>query len=620
MAKAKPESARTFALGIDVGTTNCALAGFDLATGAALGTPPSWPIPQVVHPGEVTAEPLLPSFLYLPGEHELPEGSLDLPWAKKRDFVVGRLAREQGSKVPSRLIGSAKSWLCHAGVDRRAELLPFGAPAEVPKLSPLTASARYLSHLREAWDAEHPDAKLEEQELVITVPASFDEVARELTVEAGKLAGLGTFTLLEEPQAALYSWLEGRGEAWRKELKVHDGRLVGDVGGGTSDFSLIAVLEEGGNLALHRVAVGDHLLLGGDNMDLALAHRLKGKLEAKGKPLDAWQFQQLVHAARQAKESLFSSQEEKAPVAIVGRGSSLVGGTLRTELERAELVELLVEGFFPSVEASARPAAPRRIGLTQLGLPYAQDAAITRHLAQFLGRQAAALQHVPQAQGLHIAGRTFLHPTAVLFNGGVFKAAALQARGVEVLNRWVGSEGGTPVRVLLGGDLDVAVARGAAAYGRLRAQGTGLRIRGGTARSYYVGGESAMPAGPGMTPPLTAVCVAPFGMEEGTDAELATEEFGLIVGEPIQFRFFASSARQEDRVGATLDLATSDGLEELAPIESTVPAENRKAGDVLPVRLHATVTEVGTLALSLVERAGGAKWKVEFNVRLRADE
>jgi molecular chaperone DnaK (HSP70) len=616
-----PKSAK-LSVGIDLGTTNCALAAVELEGGKFVpADAASWSVSQVVHANEIKAQPLLPSFLYVPGEHELPEGAVDLPWAKKRSFVVGAFAREQGARVPARLVASAKSWLCHPGVDRRAEILPFAAPGEVPKISPLQASARYLSHLREAWDAEHPELPLAEQDVVVTVPASFDEVARELTVEAAQQAGLSRLTLLEEPQAALYAWLGTHGEAWRKELKVGDVLLVCDVGGGTSDFSLIAVLEEAGNLVLHRVAVGDHLLLGGDNMDLALAHAIRTKLEGQNKKLDTWQFQQLVYGSRQAKEMLFADpSKDKEPITLAGRGSSLVGGTIRTELLRSELMSLLIDGFFPVVPASARPQLARRVGLTQLGLPYAQDAAITKHLAHFLGRQVSALENVPAAEKLHKAGRTFLHPTAVLFNGGVFKAKALQDRVVEVLNAWVRAEGSTEdVRVLQGSNLDLAVARGAAAYGRVRT-GQGIRIRGGTARSYYVGVESAMPAVPGMTPPLKAVCVASFGMEEGTETELTTEEFGLVVGEPVQFRFFASSRRQEDAVGSTLENWADDELEEIAPIEATLSAEGRSAGQVVPVRLHASVTDVGTLALSLAERGGDKRWKLEFNVRLKGDE
>lgn len=621
---AKKTAAPALAVGIDLGTTNCALAALDAQTGAAAHPGAAWDIPQVVHAGEVKALPLLPSFLYLPGEHELPEGALDLPWAKKRSFTVGAFAREQGARVPSRLISSAKSWLCHPGVDRRAEILPFGAPAEIPKLSPLAASARYLQHLREAWEAERPEQPLPEQDVVLTVPASFDAVARDLTMEAAVEAGLPNVTLLEEPQAALYAWLDARGEAWRKELKVGDVILVCDVGGGTSDFSLIAVVEDQGNLALHRVAVGDHLLLGGDNMDLALAHSIRTKVEAKGKQLDAWQFQGLVYGARQAKEALFADPSlDKAPIAIAGRGTSLVGGTIRTELTREELVGLLVDGFFPNVDAAARPMTARRVGLTQLGLPYAQDPAITKHLAQFLGRQLAALDQVPAAAKLKREGATFVHPTALLFNGGVFKAPALQQRVVEVLDRWLKAEGAPPVRVLQGANLDLAVARGAAAYARVRS-GAGIRIRGGIARSYYVGVESAMPAVPGMAPPLKAVCVAPFGMEEGTESELPAQEFGLVVGEPVQFRFFASARRPEDKVGSTLERWDEEELEEVAPIEANLPpADGAQSGDVVPVHLHAAVTELGTLALSATpSRQPGTdkRWKLEFNVRLKSDE
>jgi molecular chaperone DnaK (HSP70) len=610
----------TLSIGIDLGTTNCAIAAVTLAEGKAVDGDPTWPIPQVVHAGEVKAQPLLPSFLYLPGEHELPKGSIDLPWGKPTE-LVGELAREQGSRVPIRLVSSAKSWLCHAGVDRRAAILPSGAPEEVPRISPLTASARYLGHLREAWNHEHPKAKLENQDVVITVPASFDEAARELTVEAAKLAGLPRMTLLEEPQAALYAWLEAQGEGWRKTLKLGDVILVCDVGGGTSDFSLIAVLEEAGNLVLHRIAVGDHLLLGGDNMDLALAHTVRAKLEAQKKTLDTWQFQVLVHAARVAKETLLNdSKPSSHPLAIPGRGSGLVGGTIRTELTRAELTAVLVDGFFPQVEPSARPAATRRMGLTQLGLPYAQDAGITRHLAHFLTRQTQALESIPGGAGLMKPGRTFVHPTAVLFNGGVMKASLLQARVLEILNGWLTQEGSAPVKALEGSNLDLAVARGAAYYGRVR-KGSGIRIRGGTARAYYVGVEASVPAVPGIPTPLRAVCVAPFGMEEGTDAELSAQELGVVVGEPVQFRFFSSSSRQSDALGAQLE-RWGDELEEIAPIETALPAgDGAAAGQVVPVHLHAAVTEVGTLALSLVPTSGARKapWKLELDIRLRSD-
>ncbi|HEY0839349.1 MAG TPA: Hsp70 family protein [Vulgatibacter sp.] len=591
-------------LGLDLGTTNVGLAH---AAAEGEGPPSIFPVPQVVHAGEVGERELLPSFLYLPGEVELPAGSLALPWDADRAYAVGSFAREQGTRVPARLISSAKSWLSHAGVDRRAAILPWGAPDEVPKLSPVEATSRYLAHVREAWDAAHPDEPLEDQDLVLTVPASFDAVARELTVEAAHAAGIGAhLTLLEEPQAALYAWVAASGDAWRKQVRPGDLILVCDVGGGTVDFSLIAVLEEDGALQLSRVAVGDHILLGGDNMDLALAYAVRARMEAKGTSLDDWQLRALTHGCRVAKEALFADPSlETAPIVIPGRGSKLIGGTVRTELTRAELESTLVDGFFPKVTAADRPAAQRRLGLTALGLPYAHDPAITRHLAAFLGRHAGAAASLPP--GVHAEGRSFLHPTALLFNGGVTKAPLLRERVVEVLDSWIAAEGGREISVLEGGDPDLAVAKGASYFARVR-RGAGIRIRGGAARSYYVGMERAELAVPGVPPRIDAVCVAPFGMEEGSETTLP-DPLGLLVGEPAAFRFFASSTRRDDAVGAKVDPAE---LEELAPIETTLQGAE---GQVVPVKLHAKVTEVGTLELSAAEEATGARWKLEYDVR-----
>lgn len=570
--------------------------------------PEVFSFPQVIHAGEIVPRDLLPSFLYLPGELELPQGALALPWAQDRDYVVGAFAREQGARIPSRLVSSAKSWLSHTGVDRHGAILPWDAPEEVQRISPVETSARYLRHVREAWDQAHPDAPLAEQELVLTVPASFDAVARELTVEAAQEAGLGKFTLLEEPQAALYAWIAGSGDSWRQQVSVGDLILVCDIGGGTVDFSLIAVLEEDGVLQLNRVAVGDHILLGGDNMDLALAFALRAGLEAEGKTLDDWQLRALTHGCRVAKERLFEDPSlDEAPVVIPGRGSRLIGQTIRTALRRQQLEEILVDGFFPKIPASERPQVPRRLGLTALGLPYAHDPGITRHLAAFLGRQLGAASSLPA--GAHAEGRTFLHPTAVLFNGGVTKAALLRDRILEVLSGWIAAEGGREVSLLQGADPDLAVCRGAAYYGAVR-RGRGVRIRGGTARSYYVGMERAELAVPGVPPRIDAICVAPFGMEEGSEATLPGA-LGLVVGEPASFRFFASSTRRDDPVGAVVD--PGDGLEELTPIETTLEGAE---GQVVPVQLHAKVTEVGTLELSAKEQGSEASWKLEYDVRV----
>ena len=605
-----------YAVGIDLGTTHCVMAAVDLHASdrdeLAEGIEA---IPQLTGPGVVEDRSMLPSFLYLPHPDELRPDDRTLPWGEQPAFVVGELARVMGSRTPIRLVASAKSWLCHPGVDRRAAILPVEGPEEVERVSPLQASRSYLAHLRAAWDYHHPDAPLAEQEVVLTVPASFDPAARELTAEAAAAVGLSHLVLLEEPQAALYHWILAAGDEWRKQVHIGDIILVVDLGGGTADFSLIAVTERDGALELVRVAVGDHILLGGDNMDLALAHTIRAKLAEQGAQLDPWQVQGLTHGCRHAKEILLSDPSVAAvPVVVPSRGSRLIGGTLRTELTREEVTQALMGGFFPEVDASARPASRARAALTKLGLPYAQDAAMTRHLAAFLGRQVDATRDLQGFAGSALEHASFLHPTAVLFNGGVFKAPPLLERTLAVLNGWLNAEGAPPARLLEGADLDLAVARGAAYYGYVR-RGRGVRIRGGTAKSFYVGVESAVPAVPGMEPPIEALCIAPFGMEEGTHAELPPQEVGLVVGEPVRFRFFGSSVRRADHVGEVLEQWAPEEVEELEEIAATLPAEGRQPGEVVPVRLRAAVTEVGTLRLEAVPREGAESWKIEFDVR-----
>ncbi|HBP19778.1 MAG TPA: nucleotide-binding protein, partial [Planctomycetes bacterium] len=403
----------------------------------------------------------------------------------------------------------------------------------------------------------------------------------------------------EEPQAAFYAWLEQAGEEWREQLEVGDLVLVLDVGGGTTDLSLIAVREEEGNLTLERVAVGEHLLLGGDNMDLALAHVAAKRLEEeKGKTLDAWQSRALWQACRAAKEKLLTGKKDTAPVSVLGRGSKLIGGSVKTELRREDLDAILLEGFFPSCTKEDRPAKRRAIGLAEIGLPFVADAGITRHVAAFL-----AAQDIEDG---------FAHPTRILFNGGVFKGGILRERALEVLGSWMPEE--HPLSALDGEDLDLAVARGAAHYGLIR-RGSGLRIRGGTARSYYVGIESSLPAVPGMPTPLKALCVAPFGMEEGTSVQVGEREFSLLVGEQAEFRFLGSTTRKEDQPGQILDRWSDEELEELAPLDVTLPvAEGQEEGSAVPVTLRSTVTEIGTLEVHCVSREGEA-YKLEWNVR-----
>ncbi len=604
-----------YAIGVDLGTTHCALSYVDLeASEGETVVQEILALPQLTGPGTIEERPLLPSFLYLPHPDELNPGELSLPWPGKNDFAVGEFARERGTQTPIRLVSSAKSWLSHAGVDRHEPILPLEAPDDVQKVSPLQASVRYLEHLREAWNAAHPEAPLDEQQLTVTVPASFDPAARELTAEAAEAAGYREATLLEEPQAALYSWIQASGADWREQVSVGDVVLAVDVGGGTTDLSLIAIVESEGVLEPRRVAVGEHILLGGDNMDLALAYRVSQKLEAEGTHLEPWQLRAMAHGCRTAKERLLSRIEEEAvPVVVPGRGSRLIGGTLRTELTRTEVVETVLEGFFPETDASAKPASRPRTGLTQLGLPYAQDAAITRHMAAFLARQTGATAELEGFERSAPEGSTFLHPTAVLFNGGVFRSGLLIDRLMGVLNNWLAAENAPAAKVLVGADLDLAVARGAAYYGYVR-RGGGVRIRGGTAAAYYVGVESSMPAVPGMPTPINALCIAPFGMEEGSEAETAPREFGLIVGEPVRFRFFGSSVRRHDQVGTFLQQWSEEELQEIGEVEATLPVEGRPTGEVVPVRLRAVVTETGTLQLEALPRDSAERWKVEFDV------
>lgn len=608
-------SAQTrYSVGIDLGTTHCVLSYVDLENSDDQVMLAVMPIAQLTAPGTIEDKNQLASFTYLAHEAEIGEGATALPWTAKSEYLVGEIARNMGSKTPIRLVSSAKSWLCHAGVDCKQAILPADAPEDVARISPFTATKAYLQHLLAAWNHQFPEHTLADQDVTITVPASFDPAARELTVEAARALGLHRAVLLEEPQAALYSWIEKSEGDWRNHVHIGDVILVIDIGGGTTDLSLIAVTEQDGNLQLTRVAVGDHILLGGDNMDLALAYTVKAKMEQEsGKRLESWQVQALTHGCREAKEKLFNQADlPSMPLVVASRGSSLIGGTLRTELTRDELNRVLVEGFLPQVSASDKPVVKPRSGLRSAGLPYAQDAGITRHLAAFLAKQKDATHEFNSIANNENA--SFLHPTAVLFNGGVLKAGVLAERLMGILNSWLQAEQAPEARLLQGADLDLAVARGAAYYGFVR-QGKGVRIKGGTAASYYVGVESAMPAVPGLAPEIEALCIAPFGMEEGSEQALPNDEFGLIIGEPVRFRFFASKTRREDQVGSRLEVWGEDELEELDEIEITLPEEGRNPGEIVPVHLSSAVTEVGTLELKAVSNRDQQRWKIEFDVR-----
>ncbi len=586
-----------YLIGIDLGTTNSALAVIDSTTTPRTGQPKITPIPiaQVVGPGEVKDRALLPSFLYLPGEHDLPAGAVALPWDPQRPFVVGEFARVQGSRVPGRLVSSAKSWLCHAGVDRNTALLPWSAPPDVPRISPVEASARYLRHLAEAWNArmgKNPEDRIEKQTVVLTVPASFDDVARTLTVEAAKKAGLENILLLEEPQAAFYCWLATHPPAEATALRAGSRILVVDVGGGTTDLSLIEAIEQQGEIGFVRQSVGDHLLLGGDNMDLALARAVETRLNVR---LDATQFGQLTQACRAAKEALLSEKPPASvPVTVVGRGRSVIGGTLTTQLTPADVHEVLFEGFFPHTPRGIDPQKPARSGLHEMGLPYVADAAITRHLAAFLRNQGDQPPH------------------ALLYNGGVFQPASLRRRLLEVLSPWY-SEGDRPWSplVLTSPSLDLAVALGAAYYGWLRHIG-GRRIGGGIPRSYYVGLADS-DSSPDATE-RSVLCVVPQHLEEGQNLDLPEPTLELALGQPVVFPLYTSTMRGDDHPGAVLKLA-ADKLQTLPPLHTILRGGKRAGTKRVPVTLASHVTPIGTLELFCVAQEGGNRWKLEFNIR-----
>jgi hypothetical protein len=597
---------KQFVIGIDLGTTNSALAYAEPPADPRESAPVAlFDIPQLVNPGEVREESLLPSFLYIAGPNDFPAGSLELPWSGESFYVTGELAKKRGAENARRLVSSAKSWLSHAGIDRTAPILPPAAPEGVEKVSPVEASRRYLDHLRSAWNYKHPEAPFDDQQALVTVPASFDAVARELTQKAAEQAGYKNVLLLEEPQAAFYAWIE-RHPDWRDRVNIGDLILVVDIGGGTTDFTLIAVTESTGELQLERVAVGEHILLGGDNVDLALARHLEQQIAAKGTKLDSLQLHALWQQCRQAKERLLDEEAKRSehPVTILGKGTGLVGGTIKTKLLLEDIHRILLDGFLPQVSSQDLPQR-RRMGLAELGLPYAADAAITRHLARFLRQQAAVSEHGAVRRG----PSGLACPTHILFNGGVLRAQLVRDRIIGVLNSWLSEEGMQPVKPLLGGDLMHAVARGAAYYAMARG-GRGVRIRGGIPRTYYVGIESAMPAVPGMPAPLKALAVAPFGMEEGTEVRIPNREFGLVVGEPAEFRFFNSAVRKNDDPGALIEDASNE-LDEMSPVEVNLTGAS---GELVPVTLETVVTETGVLQLWCVAR-DGRRWKLEFNVR-----
>jgi DNA-K related protein/Hsp70 protein len=616
-----------YVVGIDLGTTNSALGWADGRADGPEGRGIALlPIPQLVADGEVAPRDSLPSAVYLAGEHDVRAGALALPWSADERFAVGAHARRLGARIAGRLVTSAKSWLCHGGVDRTQPVLPWGASADAPRLSPVEASARILAHLRDAWLDAHPDSPLAEQEVVLTVPASFDEVARELTVRAASEAGLPRLRLLEEPQAAIYAWIASH-TAWREELRDVRLLLVVDVGGGTTDFSLLRVRRDADGLALERVAVGDHLLLGGDNMDVALARGFADE-QAAAAGLDAARWQQLVDQCREAKERLLGgSPPGETVVSIPGRGRGVIHGAISGRLTGTRVIEIVRDGFFPMVALDAKPREQVGLALAEFGLPYASDPEITRHLAAFLSRAGSYLEELPpsadEAGGgtggrdpeVPASGRHAVRPDAVLFNGGALKPRALRERILDALASWYG----TRPRELAGADLELAVARGAAAYG-LALRGAGVRIRGGAARSYYVGldpatKDEASPAEAGDQGGTRRVlCIAPRGMEEADSIDISSSEFEVLANAPVRFPIYASSVRVGEAGGAIVD-ADPATLVELPPITTVLRYGRSLQARGVRVRLRSQLTETGTLELWCLAQTTGHRWRMSFDLR-----
>jgi molecular chaperone DnaK (HSP70) len=596
-----------YSIGIDLGTTNCSLA-FIEEKGQKKRVITTLEIPQIVNWGEISPRHLLPSFLLFPRDFETPHGGNDLalPWDQqeiRRDYTVGYFARSQASRLMGRVVSSAKSWLCHSRVDRRASILPWGAGSEERTISPLDASSFYLRHLREAWNhvitAGDASLRLENLQPVLTVPASFDAVARELTVEAAKMAGYKDFVLLEEPQAAFYSWLFSHESTWRRALKQVSMVLVCDVGGGTTDFTLIKIDRAGEEVSLRRIAVGEHLLLGGDNMDIALAGHLEAALQ-EGKKLDSQRWAQLCQECRVAKEkALGEDMQQSYSITLGGRGSRLIGDAMKADLTRDAIEHVIVEGFFPPCNLDEAVLRQSPHGLKEWGLPYANDPAITRHLAAFLRK--------------HLRAGEF--PDALLFNGGALKSRALQDRIIESMERWSGEKESAKTRrlkILESRDLDLAVSMGAAYFGIVR-QGRGCRIGGGTPRSFYVAIDLEHPEKESEPSHVDTLCLIPRDLLTETEVEITDREFSLILGKPVSFQLYSSTSREDDRPGELLSLPDED-LEHLPPLHLVLESRDGK-GSEIPVHLKAWITEIGTLELWCVSRDRQMKWKLQFALK-----
>jgi len=592
-----------YIIGIDLGTTNSAVSYVDLSD-ESIAKPQIqiFRIPQVTAPAEISRLSVLPSFLYITGEYDIDIESTKLPWDERPSNITGAYARDHGKKVPSRLVLSAKSWLCHNKVDRKSPILPWGSDKSVKKISPVAASSAYLNHIRMAWNArmgEDEDAWLEHQMVVLTVPASFDEVARDLTVEAARLAGIPNVVLLEEPLAAFYSWLGRHENEWQRHVRSGNLILVCDVGGGTTDFTLIALQEIDGNQRFERIAVGDHLILGGDNIDLTLARIIAEKMQGSSEQqlsLERWQ--SLCHQCREAKEAILSDTAESKIITLIGEGRSLIAGTLSSSLDKNEIEKIVLDGFFPIIDATdlnAMGDKTQRKGITEFGLPYEQEPAITKHLCQFLANHQTDIQKFVQTDGLY-------QPDVILFNGGSLKPSWIQNQICKSIQSWTQSED-TPA-ILKNPEPFLAVAVGAAYYGLVK-MGHGVRVGSGSARSYYLGIDTRQGK--------QAMCIVERGQEEGSENNFDSKTFEVLANQPVRFDLFSSSYRSGDCVGEIFDVDDSFSL--LPPLQTVIQYGKSAIQKQIPIIIETQYSELGALSIWCKAKSTAHRWQLRFELR-----
>lgn len=614
---------KNYVVGIDLGTTNSSMSYVDLRLDGlqnknatnGFGKKPIikiFNIPQLTGAGQVSMLPVLPSFFYIPGQYDIPEDAIKLPWKNDEKNFVGTYAMNHGAKVPNRLVSSAKSWLCHSNIDRNARILPWGSNVDMVKVSPVHATASYLTHLKSAWNNDKQgdeDLYLENQIVIITVPASFDEVARDLTLEAAKKAGLSNVTLLEEPLAAFYSWLIDHEHHWEKYIKLNELILVCDVGGGTTDFTLITLREVDGNPRFERIAVGDHLILGGDNVDLALARQVEMNLEgSRKKTLSYDRWRSICHQCRQAKENIFDGNEELKKITLLGDGSKLIKGTISTVLEKDEVYKIVLDGFFPKVDSNLVKIKAKRKGITEQGLLYEQEPSITSHLGWFLERHKDDVKKY--------LNKDLPVPELILFNGGSLKPDVIQQRIRKSIRYWFKVKDDNFPVILENPHPYLAVALGAAYYGLVKL-GRGVRVGSGSARAFYLGvtrtenlnGQNDI----GEKNRKISICVVERGLEEGTKIELKDKKFEVLTNQPVSFDLYSSSYRFGDKCGDQIEI--DDTLTFLPPLKTVILYGKKGTKTKIPVQLEATYTEMGTLAIWCCSLKSSHKWQLKFQLR-----